>query len=228
MAAGMAQSDEMVLALGKKNEADKGLIVEFYRKPKQDEAASAEAGRPIFVEKPYVRIITPGDIINKIDRPVWDEPGNENCDTVRFAEKWARFKAGIAEEKSGTGTPLEKLPGILSTQVEEMKYFNVRTIEQLADLDDSHGQRFMGIQQLKQRAKTWLEAAKGNAPLEKMRTELEKRDQMIADLMARVAAMEKPAPGASVAQLQEQAAQLSALEAKGELEQHTRGKQKAK
>jgi hypothetical protein len=55
-------------------------------------------------------------------------------------------------------------------------------VEALAELSDASAARFMGIQILKQKAKTFLEAAAGNAPLERMQGELKSRDDQIATL----------------------------------------------
>jgi hypothetical protein len=62
-----------------------------------------------------------------------------------------------------------------------MKFFGVHSVEQLASMPDSQAQKFMGIQALKQKAKDYIEAAKGNAPLEQLRAENEElRNRMEA------------------------------------------------
>ena len=47
---------------------ENGALVEFYRDAIQNNFKSAEAGRPIFDEKDFVRIQTPGDTRTVITR----------------------------------------------------------------------------------------------------------------------------------------------------------------
>lgn len=165
---------------------DDRLFVQFYMRPVQNEAKSLEAGRPIYEDTPCVRIAVPGDKDNVIDRPVWDDPLHPQSDTARFAKQYQAWKAGNNQEIV-TGTPLETLttlvPPILSmAQVEELKHFKVRTAEQLEGMPDAIAQRFMGINEIRRKVKTFLEASKSNAPLEHLRSELNERDEQIAAL----------------------------------------------
>lgn len=167
---------------------DARLYVEFYRKPVQHEGKSREAGRAIYEEVDYIRIHTPGDKSSVIDRPV------NVLDQQRFADRYAKWKAGQAE--AVVGTPLTALPGITPSKAEEYRYFKIITVEQLADAPDNLGQKFMSFQQDKQRAKAFMQVAANNAPIEKMNEELAKRDEVIEDLKARLDAMQaqiKPA-----------------------------------
>jgi hypothetical protein len=76
-----------------------------------------------------------------------------------------------------------------AAKIAEYQYFNIRTIEQLAHAADSFGGKFMGFQNDKARAKAFLDAAAGNAPIEKMNEELAKRDEVIETLRAQVEAL---------------------------------------
>jgi hypothetical protein len=75
--------------------------------------------------------------------------------------------------------------------VEEFAFFNVRTVENLAEMNDGVLQKFMGGQALRQRARDFLAAAKDAAPLSQLRAELEKRDAEIEALKASVAEIAK-------------------------------------
>lgn len=162
--------------------ADNKLYVEFYRKPILHPGKSTEAGRAVFIETDCIRIFVPGDKTSVVDRPV------NSMDAERFADRYNKWKAG--QEEAVTGTPLSALPGMTPSKVEEYKYFKVMTVEQLAEANDNLGQKFMSFQSDKQRARNFLEVAKNNAPIEQMKTELEKRDAEIENLRSMVEALQ--------------------------------------
>lgn len=161
---------------------DVRLVVEFHRKPMHMEAKSREAGRAIYEEVDYIRIYTPGDKSSVIDRPV------NVLDVQRFADRYNKWKAG--QEQAVIGTPLTALPGMTPAKSEEYRYFKILTVEQLAEAPDNLGQKFMSFQQDKRRAKAFMEVAANNAPIEKMNEELQKRDEVIEDLKARLDALQ--------------------------------------
>lgn len=175
-------------------EADSKLLVHFDMRPKMDKAQSKEQGRPIFVPKEFVTIHVPGDKNNVVCRPVSD------LDRRRFPRQYTAFKAN--ERQDDTGTPLETVSWLTREQVEELKYFRVRTLEALADLSDVHAQKFHGVQKLKQRAADAIARAKMDAPAAKLQEELRLRDAKIAEqteLLARLSAKVEaltPAPPA--------------------------------
>lgn len=149
---------------------DGALLVQFYMRPLLDEEASKAAGRAIYRDTEFVRIMSPGDKTSIIDRPVRiieDE-------TVRFAKQYEMFKRGAKEQVSGT--PIGLLPGISESQVEEYKYLGLRTVEQLAAAPDSTVLRVMGMLEMKQRAQRMLDALEGRKDTE--------RDDRISNLEA--------------------------------------------
>lgn len=167
-----------------------GLFVEFFFHPSKDEEASATEGRPIYKDYEYLRCVAAGDRSNEIVRPA------TAIDRKRFARQYAAFKNG--QEVAAVGTPLESWPLLTKGQVEELKYFNCKTVEDLANMSDSNAQNFRAISSLRQQARAFIEAAKGNAPLVKMQAELEKRDeqiellnQQLKDVVAELAAIRK-------------------------------------
>lgn len=162
--------------------ADNKLYVEFYRKPVLQPGESRVAGRAVFKEVDYVRIHVPGDKASVVERPVSQQ------DEFRFADRYAKWKAG--QEEAVTGTPLSALPGMTPSKVEEYKFFKLVTVEQLAEANDNLGSKFMSFQQDKQRAKAFMEVARNNAPIEKMNEELQKRDAEIENLKTMVEALQ--------------------------------------
>lgn len=165
--------------------ADNKLYVEFFRKPIMQPGKSREAGRAVYEEVDYVRIHVPGDKSSVIERPLSQQ------DVFRFQDRYNKWKAG--QEEAVTGTPLNALPGMNASKVEEYKFFKIITVEQLADANDNLGGKFMSFQQDKQRAKAFMEVAANNAPIEKMNAELQKRDAEIENLRTMVEALQASA-----------------------------------
>lgn len=160
---------------------DSKLFVTFSLKPHADKEKTKIEGRPIFSPREYITIMVPGDKLNVVSRPASD------LDRRRFSQKYAAFKAGQAQAESGT--PLESVPWISREQVEELKFFNVRSLEHLANLSDVHAQKFLGINTLRQRARDHIQLAKEQAPALRLTAELRQRDDKIAEMETQMAAL---------------------------------------
>lgn len=154
-------------------EQDSKLVVMFTNKPWMDRAESAKAGRPIYVEKPYVMIMVPGDKDSIIDRPA------SQMDIDRFPTQYQRF-LNKQDQKFGSGTPLTAVSFLTQAQAKELEFFNVYSVEQLANIPDVHAQKFMGFYRLKQLAEDFLKASREQAPLTAMREEMERKDAQLA------------------------------------------------
>jgi hypothetical protein len=152
---------------------DKKLFVQFYSRPVQDNLASNEAKRPIFIDADFVKIMVPGDKRTVIDRWASDE------DKQRFPTHFARYKAGQVEQT--VGTPLEMLPGMTAGKVEEYKHFGIKTVEMLAEASDSVGQQFMQFQADKSRAKGYLALAKDDAAIKAIDEKFEKENAALRE-----------------------------------------------
>jgi hypothetical protein len=141
----------------------------FFTEAVKMEFKSREAGRPIFEEQERVRIVVPGNRGSVVVEPVNDEHRQ------RWAEQYGAFKAG--REQPLEGTPLRDWPHSCMTaaKAEELAYFHIRTVEQLAAISDDKLQNLgMGARELRQTARTFLEAAKsGIAPLERLHARLD-------------------------------------------------------
>ena len=134
---------------------DQYLLVRFFLHPWHNKQRSEEEGRPIYEEKTYIEIMQPGNKDSIVKRPA------TNMDKQRFAEHFRKFEARSTDEHI-EGTLLSEWPGISRAQVEELKFLNVRTVEQLANIADSNAQNIMGIQGLKTKANKYLEDSKGS------------------------------------------------------------------
>lgn len=158
------------------------LIVTFYTEAVQSAAKSEEAGRPIYINVPFVRIIIPGDSRNIIERKATED------DKRRFQAEYDAYIRG--EKESESGTPLETWPPINKAQVKEAKYFEVHTVEALANLSDINAQRLgMGFAELRTKAKAYLLAAadgalvaKQAAENERLHSEMQALKEQFADL----------------------------------------------
>jgi len=171
---------DMALATNvRQTEEDKRLLVVFSVRPHPNREQSALQGRPIYDEKDYITIMVPGDKDSVIERLATEQDKN------RFGVQYAAFQRKHSQEHV-SGTPLRAVSFISSAQIKELEYFNVYTVEQLAELSDGNAQKFMGIQNLKLLAKDFLKAATEQAPLTAMRAEMTSKDEEIAALLAAV------------------------------------------
>ena len=160
---------------------DNKLYVQFYSRPIIHGVKSSEAGRPIYIDVDHVRILVPGDKLSIVDRVASAD------DQRRFADHYAKYKAGQAQQM--IGTPLETVPWMSRSKVEEYKYFGIHTVEQLSEASDSVGQRFPGFYSDRDKAKKFIEAASGtNARVAELERQLA---ELTAKLSAAPAAPQK-------------------------------------
>lgn len=162
---------------------DKDLLIPmFYRRAVQDMTASEESGRPIYREEDYVQIHIPGDKNTIIDRRVRVD------DKTRWAPQWQAYLGNVQQPVHGT--PLEQWPALSVAQVAELKALHIPTVEVLAELPESGLQRIgMGARELQNKAKTFIEAAKGNAISEKMAAENSRLQEQLDQLQQQYSAM---------------------------------------
>ena len=140
---------------------DDKLHVHFYMKPRIDIEESNKANRPIYKDVPFVTVMIPGDKNNIVTAEVWD------LHRRRWPQHWAQFIAGVKDQV--VGTPLKVAPFLTEAHIEELAYFKIRTIEQLANLSDTN-MTFMGAREMSDAAKKYLLTVNGNeALLERIR-----------------------------------------------------------
>jgi len=174
---------------------DEQLLVKFFIKAVEDKAKSAQEGRPIFKDVEYIDIRTPGQK-DYVARPA------READRRRFPRHYEAFKARTEVDEKLEGTLLTEWPGVTRAQAEELAFFNVKTVEQLAGMSDQNAQQFMGINALKRKAMQYIETAKNQAASTELRNELEKRDEQLS------------AQSALIEEMQAQIAELSANQKK--------------
>ena len=166
-----------------RHKGDENLYVKFFTHPVENHEETIKEGRPMYRDAEFISIMVPGDKDNIVVREVREQ------DKQRFPRHYAAYAQG--KEELIDGTPLERWGFITMAQVEELKFFNLRTVEQLATVSDSNAQKFMGIQMLKQSAKDYIDSSKGDAPILGLQDKLFKKDQELERLQNTVHALQK-------------------------------------
>ncbi|RDJ12420.1 hypothetical protein [Rhizobium grahamii] len=146
-----------------------GIYAAFSVEPVEQAFKSQQAGRPIFEDREFVRIVIAGDKNTEVFREATP------ADKDRFHEPYARFKKGLSAREQVTGTPLSEWPLLKASQIKEFEAINIYTVEQLAGLSDTMKQNIgMGAHELCAAAKAFLESAGNNAKASELAAENER------------------------------------------------------
>lgn len=168
---------------------DRSVNARFYTMPMPDRAASAEAGRPMFRDVEFVEIVAAGNANNIVQRKVTDE------DRHRFARQYEMFRQGHSDQV--VGTPLTEVAFLTRSQVEELAYMRIRSLEALADLDDNVCSKHAGLYDLKKKAKAAVDQAAGLAPITQLQEENAQLRKMVEELQAQMKAKRAKKPDQS-------------------------------
>jgi hypothetical protein len=159
---------------------DHQLNVQFYKHAELNNFKSREAGRKIFDEKIYIRILIPANRLNVIECEVTDEHKR------RFAKQYAAFMQ--RGEQLLSGTPLDQLRGLSQSHILELRALKIETVEQLAGMPDTTVQLLgTGGQTLKQRARTFLDERSSNIELAATSRAQADRIRELEELVAQMA-----------------------------------------
>ena len=162
-------------------QGDEFLLVKFFIHARLNQTKTKKQGRPIYEDTVYVSIMQPGNKDSIVVRPA------TGMDKARFAEHWRKYQARTDDnDEIVEGTPLKDWAGVTRAQCEELRYFNIRSVEQLAALSDANAQNIMGINMLKQRATKWLESSKENATTDALAAANARIDELMAMVEAGV------------------------------------------
>jgi hypothetical protein len=174
--------------------ADSRLAVQFYKKSMKQEDASNEAGRPIFKEFDFVRIMIPGDNLTEIDTYA------QESHKQRFPRQWAHYQNQTAGHEDIVGTPLDQWPQVTRSQAEELRGLKFYTVEAIADCSDQQLQRIgmvagMSPHNFRLKAKAFLNLANDSAEVAQRESELqalkEENVKIKAETDAKLAAMQE-------------------------------------
>lgn len=158
---------------------DDDLMVRFFYKEREDKIKTLAEGRPCFKEMEYVEIRVPGSRDAQACRPATFR------DKQRFSRHYEAFQKRI--EMPEEGTLLKEWPQVSRSQVEELSFINVKTVEQVASMSDTHANKFHGGITLKDRAQKWLESA-GES---KLIAEKEALQSRLRDMESKMAEMQE-------------------------------------
>jgi hypothetical protein len=139
------------------------MAVFFHTVQVQNNFKTMTEKRPIFEEKIFLKKLVPGDSTLVVDRPMREQ------DIDEFPIEWARFEQ--KKEQKVSGTPIEVWSAISETQKAEFKALHIFTIDQFAQLADSVGNKIMGFNDLRDKARAFIAAAKDSAVFDKIRAE---------------------------------------------------------
>ena len=163
--------------------ADARLAVQFYKKSVKQEDASNEAGRPIFKEFDFVRIMIPGDNLTEIDTYA------QESHKQRFPRQWAHYQNQVSSHEDIIGTPLDQWPQITRSQADELRGLKFHTVESIADCSDQQLQRIgmvagMSPYNFRLKAKAFLNLANDSADVAQREAELQALRQENAKITA--------------------------------------------
>jgi|TARA_R110000868_G_scaffold68033_2_gene201355 hypothetical protein len=145
------------------------MAVFFHAVQRQNNFKSEKEKRPIFEEKIFLKKLVPGDNTLTIDRPM------RETDIDEYPVEWARYEQ--KKESAPTGTPIDVWTAISETQKAEFKALNIFTIDQFANLADIAGNKIMGFNELRDKAKAFIDAAQNAELVDEMRAETDKKLQ---------------------------------------------------
>jgi hypothetical protein len=164
---------------------DKKLYVRFFTDILLDEEASKAAGMRKFRDVEMIHIMVPGNKNNIIIREVRDE------DKGRFSDQYTKFTENREAEEQLVGFPLSQWGSLSRATAEELRYLGFRTVESVAEAQDSVLSKHPGLRELQKRAKLWLESQKSTAPLDAAQAKLDEQTKTIESLQAQMAEMAK-------------------------------------
>lgn len=185
-----------------------GNVIQFYEMPVANKAQSDQHGRPIFWRWLIGLVTSPAMKNQKATVPIrlMDAEGKivkrtialqrEDGQTVWNDElykdqidAWNKGRTG-----DGIGTPLETWPRLNDVSViATLHAVGVRSLEQLAAVPDGAlAQIGPNGRQLRDGAAKFMEAAEGNAPMERLIAEKEEMKEQIALLMKQVDELTAP------------------------------------
>lgn len=152
---------------------DENLYAEFYIKPVKQNFASEEAGRPIFQDVVFVKIMTPSDQLTQIDTIAREDH------KARFPRQWAHFQNKQAGQQQVIGTPVGEWPQLTASAAEELRALKFFTVELVANANDGQLQRIgmiagMSPNSLRDKARAFLNLANDSAEEAKREAEIAK------------------------------------------------------
>ena len=190
---------------GHRQEDDSALIPRFFIDKKLLGLKSHEAGRPIYEDREYIEIKIKGQPKQVVVEEVTARHRQQ------FPIAYAAFKQN--KEMPVVGTPIEQLPGLGPSLAATIKSFGVRTIEDMAALNEIGLQNIgNGARDLQKRAKAFLaQTSETTVKLEEenklLREQLAQMNETMQAMRDQVAALVAPKRRRRVTQPAQETAQ---------------------
>jgi hypothetical protein len=138
-------------------------------------------GTDVYDDVEHIKVAIPGDRNNILLQP--SSPAYRK----RFPHAYQSFKDRTVTGGEGAGKPLTHWPMVTRAMAMTLMAAHVRTVEMLAGLSDEHLQKFPGnIQELRDKARAYLDDAKSGAALNKALTDAQRQEATIAALQAQI------------------------------------------
>jgi len=157
------------------------MAVFFHTVQRQNNFKTIAEKRPIFEEKIFLKKLVPGDSTLVVDRPM------RETDIDDYPVEWARFQQ--KKEQRVAGTPIDAWAILSDTQKAEFKALHIYTIDQFAQLADSAGNKIMGFNDLRDKAKAFIAAAQDSQMFDKIRAETDAKLAQQEEEMAQLRAL---------------------------------------
>lgn len=152
----------------------------FFTEAVEIPGKSAEIGRPFYEDRDFVGIRNPGsrdEVVRRAEDKAKTDP------YVAWAyDQWKKTKKDPVN-----GTPLDQVPFLTPSQIKNLQFNGVTSLEDLAGLSDTNIQRIgMGTRDIVNKAQAYLKNAADSSAAMKLQAELEKRDSEITALRRQV------------------------------------------
>ena len=155
----------------------------FYFQTDEIPARRLESGQPVYEEIIYISITIPG-----LSGAVVTRAARES-DKAEYPVEYAKFKQGADQDGQISGTPLAMWAPMPKSTCLELKFFGIRSVEDLANAADGAIANYRGGREWQRTAKAWLESANDSKHVVRMDAELASRDRQISRLEQTVADM---------------------------------------
>ena len=140
---------------------------------------SAEEGRAVYVDREIITIHIPGDNKSVVTSKVMQKHKD------RWPEQYKAFTEG--REAPLEGTPLDMWPVMTPAKIAELRSIKVKTVEQLAGLNDNAiGRLGMGGRELVKKATAYLDVSADAAAAQKYVVENERLHEEVDMLKAQI------------------------------------------
>lgn len=153
------------------------VITRFFVRDVETDQVDPKTGLRVFRPVEYVELIIPGDKNSIVERRVNDELRQ------KYSAAYRHFKErGEALDLAGDGLPLKAWPGIKSDVARGLEQINIFSVQQLASIADQKLSQpgFMGLRELRDKARVFLEEAGKTAPLANMQKQIDDMKQQMA------------------------------------------------